>query len=478
MDVKKGKDHWAFLEDIEAPMWVDLTLGSEFCNKDIGDQWFYTSHPFHQCSSHQLKSTIFHPFEESTASELEMEGPSSPKIPGSVSRSRGKHYRKKKWSRYDDASSVNMQHPFKNLKGKSSLVNLGNNEEIQPKSSFVNAKGILGNLKTRTCLFNKKDLTNSVGANGMKATLVHGDSKTSSCSVSDEVAESNTSTVTYESSQQQQQKLLEVSSQAFGQTHTSGLLSAVKISLRKSCINRKPSRVLINNESVQSGDQPSSSSNSNVGSSLTTRSSDRRSTSSKSSVGSTSNPVSSVKSSTSTSVRKKQQAPCGNNVVKMTQAAKNKVKHSNVARASTFRLKEGISGSRRGNTCNVRKAVLLEPAKSTVHYQNPHAKVSTLLGVKKEELFNGAKKAKEKLRVNRPNRYEGLGKENAAGRLLVVQRRNGGGNTAGAIVIDKRPDPKLLLRSGKTRLIGPKGKMSDRSEGTTGTNAVHKLYPR
>lgn len=82
----ESEDDWAFLEDIDAPMWVDLSLESITKDNDDDDDinatWFELFHPFHQLSS-------YHFLNESSSSK-----PSS-----SVSKSRGKHYRRnRKWT--------------------------------------------------------------------------------------------------------------------------------------------------------------------------------------------------------------------------------------------------------------------------------------------------------------------------------------------------------------------------------------------
>lgn len=84
-------------EEIEAPLWVDLTLvGKSSYNQNIDDKWFYTHHPVHQCSSQDLKSAFSQLFEEGKTLDFELPMSSSPSLPHSVSRTRGKDFDEKK----------------------------------------------------------------------------------------------------------------------------------------------------------------------------------------------------------------------------------------------------------------------------------------------------------------------------------------------------------------------------------------------
>ncbi|XP_009399207.2 uncharacterized protein LOC103983675 [Musa acuminata AAA Group] len=112
-----SNDHWAFLEEIEAPMWADLTMEARSMGKDIDDAWFRVSHPIHQMSSRQLKKlfqSIGKDEDSSHTSQCH-----SPKVPESVSRSRGKHYKCRKWLGNAHGSLAARQHPVRELGGKS-----------------------------------------------------------------------------------------------------------------------------------------------------------------------------------------------------------------------------------------------------------------------------------------------------------------------------------------------------------------------
>nr|KYP34911.1 hypothetical protein KK1_044074 [Cajanus cajan] len=117
---KKTIDHWAFLEHIEAPMWVDLILEAKSGGVDTGDDdWFNTSHPFHQMSARELKSKFSQTGEEMLTSGVDLQGVNSPELPSSVSRSRGKHYNSKKWEGVDLNNLLDKQKGMRLLSGKS-----------------------------------------------------------------------------------------------------------------------------------------------------------------------------------------------------------------------------------------------------------------------------------------------------------------------------------------------------------------------
>lgn len=257
-------DHWAFLDEIEAPMWADLNLEATSSHKDDDNDWFRISHPFHRCSSRELRSALSHAGEAKAHLGLGIKGSSSPKLPPSVSRSRGKDYKSKDWNNGNFGIISSKQHPIKNLSGQSSLANSASDQKLKPKRSNGNGKET-GRSKasddnrketdtskaTSVC---ESSLTESTRLNTSKPTTNFGESKTTS----------NSSTITCESSDGQHLKFCEVSNQAFGQT--SGLLSALKVTLRKSCVTRQALRA----ESVggrQSRGRKSSSGKSSVGSS-------------------------------------------------------------------------------------------------------------------------------------------------------------------------------------------------------------------
>ncbi|CAL5376989.1 unnamed protein product [Camellia sinensis] len=123
-------DPWAFLDEIEAPMWVDLDLEATSGYKDNDDNWFKISHLSHQSSSRQLISAF------SRVGEGNTNKTSSPKLPRSVS----KNNRIKDWGQSNCCGvASNKHHPIKNLISKSSRLN--SSEKIKPKPSNGNRKG-------------------------------------------------------------------------------------------------------------------------------------------------------------------------------------------------------------------------------------------------------------------------------------------------------------------------------------------------
>ncbi|KAG6637413.1 hypothetical protein CIPAW_11G176900 [Carya illinoinensis] len=404
MALKKANDHWTFLEEIEAPMWVDLTLEVKISNQDTHDEWFHTSHLFHQRSSHQLKSAFSCCGESTLTSDFESVS-TSPKLPSSVSRSRGKDYRSKKW-RAENYESLHKQHPLKVLSGTSSCLDLRFGEELKSKS--INLKGT-----TRTC-------------------------------------ESNTrSTVTSQSSQQRELKCIEVSTQPFD---PSGLLSNQRISHRKDCVTRQASRVEINHDKRLSRGY--------------------RSSSGKSSVGSSSNILYDVKSLTSTSIGHKEITPTSRNVARTSYVAKNKVKTSNVSKASTIKIEERSSNSRRGVKISVLKPDHEEATKPKVQHQTLQP-----LRVNERELSMAAIKSKEKLRAIKPNRSVGAGKENATGRMIINQKCIGKGTSALAMVRGQKGTKQFGQRGGGG-LVGSKVKVTDRFEKNKAANVNQRVCLR
>ncbi|MFS7942962.1 hypothetical protein Hanom_Chr06g00494681 [Helianthus anomalus] len=95
------------LEEIEALMWADLSV-CDSTNDETDDSWFNISHEFHQCSSRQLISIVFGP-----ANSINIQEPTSPKLPASVLKSRGKNYKIKQWEQRKGKAIPNKQHPVK-----------------------------------------------------------------------------------------------------------------------------------------------------------------------------------------------------------------------------------------------------------------------------------------------------------------------------------------------------------------------------
>ncbi|KAL3325549.1 hypothetical protein AABB24_036669 [Solanum stoloniferum] len=250
-------DHWAFLDQIEAPVWVDLTLECKSAYKDMDDEWFHISHPFHQASSRELKSG-----ESSIILEHGMQGSSSPKLPPSVSRSRGKDFRSRQWSQGDQMLTLDKKHPVKHLsKGgleADKVVEHKTNHKKLTSSAAIDSDSACQALNSRDKSSNSlavySDKTRSISSS---ITSEHGEV----CYKQELCVSDSSSTITSEACGQ---KSLEVSGPVLGQT--TGLLSSLRVSLRKSCVTRQASRMEVN-VCRQSEGRKSSSSKSSVGSS-------------------------------------------------------------------------------------------------------------------------------------------------------------------------------------------------------------------
>lgn len=315
---------------------------------------------FHECSSTQLKSAFSCSGERSTTSDLDLSRPSSPKLPTSVSKSRGKDFVSKNWRRDNRDLSLDKLNPVKFPSQKSSSLKSGSRDKVKEKSrrvhlkettssksNFVSDSGLSGNIM--------KKFSNPISANENPSSSVS--------SVSNRANESNmTSTITPESGQeQQQQNFFDVSSQRF--RHRSSFLTAVRNGLRKSGVTRQASRVAIKDDTKQSSGNKSSSRISSVASS--------------------SNPGHTVGSSKSTLIGPKERTPDSRNVGRMTQAAKSKIKHGNVVKSSTVKLGEATSNKRRAGKPILAKSANQAAAKQKVRscgiLRNPCNKLFLML---------------------------------------------------------------------------------------------------
>ncbi|KAK7405072.1 hypothetical protein VNO78_06255 [Psophocarpus tetragonolobus] len=234
---KKINDHWAFLEHIQAPMWVDLTLEVKSGGVDTGDDdWFNTSHLFHQMSARELKSK-FSRGEEILTSEVDLHGVNSPELPSSVSRSRGKHYNSKKWEGIDLNTSLDKQKGFskRDFQQGSSF-----GQEVKPKSisNVIRLKGL------------------SSGKLGL-ASERHAKGKTDSKAIcSNPVSNSSSDLKTGESSARSvitSENTQEVSSQPYDQKRSSSIRI---VSLGKSRVTGKVSRIQAQKKYVEVSSLP------------------------------------------------------------------------------------------------------------------------------------------------------------------------------------------------------------------------------
>ncbi|CAK9160192.1 unnamed protein product [Ilex paraguariensis] len=458
--------HWAFLDEIDAPMWADLTLEAKSTFQDKDDEWFHIIHPFHQCSSRQLISAFHHIGEGFKNSEIGNQGPSSPELPPSVSRSRGKYHRNKECGQHNRRVTSNKSHLVKKLCSKSSGVNAGSGKEVKLKSSYRTSKGKAGlevssvgvsslaetkgprnqwdpkprssslaiRSNSTSTIASESSLTETAGPNFSEPILSCGDSRVYSGALAIKEDKNNsTSTITSESSDQHQQNSLEVSSHLFGRT--SGLLSTLKISLRKSCVTRQASRVEINGGRKSEG---------------------RRSYSSKSSVGSSSNPGYDVENQTFAAKQIRDQTPDSKNAVTISRALKQKVQLPDVCKAPPFQANNMTLSSKSQDETIVPKSTNGETAKSKVQNHTVRPRVLVRRSVNKHDPLPAVTKAKDKMGVDCGKRLAGGGKENAVGRLSVTQKSSMREKVAEGVVM-KRNVPQ---KSDRTKPIGPKVHMS------------------
>nr|XP_043630261.1 uncharacterized protein LOC122601576 [Erigeron canadensis] len=264
--VPEPLDHWHFLDEIEAPMWFDLSLCDSknndeilyaefrcyylFCCSDDDDSWFEISHEFHQCSSSHLISKIFHP-----KSSISIQEPPSPKIPSSVSKSRGKSYKLKEWEQRKCKAASNKQQPVKTLTRKA-YESRGSSNMTKTVTTVKKLKGNEGPKASSSC---ESGLTNNSKSKVSITSL-------SSVTRQEQHNESSSrSTITSDNSGQNEKKSLESSCQTSSQT--GGLLASLRVNLRKSCATRPAARVVANGGRSSVGCK-SSSSKSSVGSTL------------------------------------------------------------------------------------------------------------------------------------------------------------------------------------------------------------------
>ncbi|KAJ4975903.1 hypothetical protein NE237_001009 [Protea cynaroides] len=336
-------DHWAFLEEIEAPMWVDLTVETESMHQDIHDAWFQVTHPFHQYPAHELMSALSLSREGNRNSNSELLGSYSP-MPPSVSRSRGKDYRSRKWGEGNHVGSLNKQQPIGSLGGKISKMVRESVQEIEPKYKFGNQKDPATKKESSICLSSS---TTSMRSNSSKMMSTFRETKSSSFVKSSVIGDSNSTSTTgnqksssnfrlsflTENNQQQLQESSEVPHQTSGLT--TGFILAESIRLTRTGVTRPPSRVEIKQHSncnKSSSSKPSVLPNLNP----VKQSNGRKSSSSKSSsVGSSKNPRCDLKATTLAAVVNSETTPESRTVISFGQAAKHpKKKASNVSKTS------------------------------------------------------------------------------------------------------------------------------------------------
>ncbi|XP_022985213.1 uncharacterized protein LOC111483281 isoform X3 [Cucurbita maxima] len=417
----KSNNHWAFLEEIEAPMWVDLTLEGRSNNQNIDDKWFFTHHPVHQSSSHDLKLAFSQLFEERTLN-FEISVSSSLNLPNSVSRSRG-DFEDKKCKGSCQGFAMDKHIVSEKLSSGSAT-----------KLSYTDSKGISSSnmslVSYASCLTENSRPNVSV---------------TGSSSEGKEPADSRTSsTIITGLGRQQQCKATEVTSQPLSMS--SRLLSDMRRSLRKSCANRQVSRLEVNNCQRQSSGHNSSSSNSSI---------------------------------TNTSEQHLKSSVGVGNFSRMTQTAINKSKDSSVF-SSTLKIpvKDASSNSRRVSKFYAKPTKLAHLESSKPKILRPKAPLlqqrnlqKTCLQPKKKESLDGIGRCKTVV----------AGKENAIRRIAVSQKCNGRDPSTFSMVKDqKRTEHKVPQRLGGRSVVSSKqqAKKYHPSEGKSLGNGSKRVYFR
>ncbi|XP_023552070.1 uncharacterized protein LOC111809852 isoform X2 [Cucurbita pepo subsp. pepo] len=430
----KSNNHWAFLEEIEAPMWFDLTLEGRSNNQNIDDKWFFTHHPVHQSSSHDLKLAFSQLFEERTLN-LEISVSSSLNLPNSVSRSRG-DFEDKKCKGSCQGFAMDKHIVSEKLSSGSAT-----------KLSYTDSKGTsssnLSLVSDASCLTE----------NSRPNVLVTGSS-----SEGKEPADSRTSsTIITGLGRQQQCKATEVTSQPLSMS--SRLLSDMRRSLRKSCANRQVSRLEVNNCQRQSSGHNSSSSNSST-------------------TCSSLNPGFDAKSITNTSEQHLKSSVGVGNFSRMTQTAMNKSKDSSVF-SSTLKIqvKGASSNSRRVSKSYAKPTKLAHLESSKPKILRPKAPLlqqrnlqNTCLKPKKKESLDGIGGCKTVV----------AGKENAIRRIAVSQKCNGRDPSTFNMVKDqKRTEHKVPQRLGGRSVVSSKqAKKHHPSEGKSLEIGSKRVYFR
>ncbi|KAK9674421.1 hypothetical protein RND81_12G231600 [Saponaria officinalis] len=253
-------NHWAFLEEIEAPMWADLTLERNMAAEHNDDAWFHTSHSFHHLSARQLRSAFAHPDVGNDFVNFNLQGVCSPKLPSSVSKSRGKDYISKP-QRNKDTLSVSKNHPVNDLGRKISRLDRAPSQDSKPKASPENQSDVTDSITITMCSDSRATIisSNSQGLADGRDTNVSLNSQSVGTSG---VSSSTITTV----SQKHDKNFSEVSKEAF--VPAGSLLNALKTNLRRSCATRPALRVEVCDDRESKG-RKSSSGKSSVGSSST-----------------------------------------------------------------------------------------------------------------------------------------------------------------------------------------------------------------
>ncbi|KAL8128350.1 uncharacterized protein LOC141717313 isoform X2 [Apium graveolens] len=419
--IKSPLDHWSFLDEIEAPMWVDLNFEVTGTLHENDDEWFLMTHQFHQCSSRQLISAFSHPGEVCINSVSGRQEPCSPKLPSSVSKSRGKHYKRIVWPQ-SKCTIANKQHPVKSISSKLSGVDCENN------------------------------ITETAGSSTSTMTTGFRHRKTfSGATVSREGENNSISTITSESTTRNE-KSLEVAKQVSDQP--SKLLSSLRTSLRKSCGTRPAARTDINR---------------------VRRSVGTKSSSSKSSVSSSSHPGHDVNNMTSRGKLHYEKTPDSRNAMGIYQAPKNILKGPNLSKASPVqKIRCGPQ-----QKIDVRKSINQENSKAKVESRPVRPKVLLPQRILGSDI-SFATKTKGKVQVSEQRkRCPGAGKENGLETMTTRKNSLARGNVSEVKVqVLKSTKERNPVKKDVGKHACVKKNASCRSGQGTSAGMVQKLYLR
>ncbi|XP_010268838.1 PREDICTED: uncharacterized protein LOC104605686 [Nelumbo nucifera] len=465
-------DYWAFLEEIEAPMWVDLTLEAKYMNQDNDDAWFQMAHPFHRCSSHKLISAFSLSTGGNLNSNFECIKPSSPKLPPSVSRSRGKHYKSRKWGEGSGAVSINKQHPIRILGGK--ISHTGSFQETKPLSSFTNPKCTA---YTRSSFISQRSSRDSVRYNSLKDKSTYGDTKNLCLKAS--VASEDNSIITHLCNSSKSMSSFR-DSQSSSNTkacivtennQTTRFSSSMRISHTKSSPSRQHSKM----EIKKLKGQKASSSKSSVGSSTKNgkQSKGCKSSPSKSSVGSSLNPKCDIKSATHQETMNKDETPESRNTGRLTHAVHYKVKDSS-AKTSTVQAPGLISGSRYGRKASAAISTYQKVSKS----KNAPPKALGHLKVNSQDPLKAYRKAKEKVGGDRSSRLARSSKANVPVIHVSGQKAEGKENSVCGIVQDQKASSHGVQKKNDSGLTNLKCWTKGENQRKNQVKEVQKIYFR
>lgn len=275
-------------------------------------------------------SAFSHSGEVCTNSVSGRQEPSSPKLPSSVLKSRGKHYKSRVWAQ-SNCTFATKQHPVKSMSSKLSGVT---SEDVKKVKSQVQIDLVTKcDLLPAAGVDCNNNITENAGSSTTKKTTSFRQMKTfSGAAVSREGEKNSISTGTSESTERNE-KPIEEAKQIIGQP--SKLLLSLRTSLRKSRGTRPVTKTDITRVRRSVGTNSSSS---------------------KSSVGSSSHPGHDGSNMTARGILYNDKTPDSRNAMGSYQAPKNILKGSNLSKNYPV-LQKISSGSDKKIETAVRKSI-------------------------------------------------------------------------------------------------------------------------